>query len=77
MVFVFITMGKCWCGSPRKSMGKKIENFERDGCNAIRTSHNPPAPEFLDLCDKMGFLLWMNRSMNGNMEKKIWISSIL
>ncbi len=27
------------------------------GCNAIRTSHNPPAPELLDLCDKMGFLV--------------------
>ncbi len=27
------------------------------GVNAIRTSHNPPAPEFLDLCDRMGFLV--------------------
>ncbi len=27
------------------------------GCNAIRTSHNPPAPELLDLCDQMGFLV--------------------
>lgn len=27
------------------------------GCNAIRTSHNPASPEFLDLCDKMGFLV--------------------
>jgi len=27
------------------------------GVNAIRTSHNPPAPEFLSLCDKMGFLV--------------------
>ena len=27
------------------------------GCNAIRTSHNPPAPPFLDLCDEMGFLV--------------------
>jgi len=27
------------------------------GCNAIRTAHNPPAPELLDLCDKMGFLV--------------------
>ncbi len=27
------------------------------GCNAIRTAHNPPAPEFLDLCDRMGFLV--------------------
>lgn len=27
------------------------------GCNAIRTSHNPPAPELLELADKMGFLI--------------------
>jgi beta-galactosidase len=27
------------------------------GCNAIRTSHNPPVPELVDLCDKMGFLI--------------------
>ncbi|MCL2128425.1 MAG: DUF4982 domain-containing protein, partial [Treponema sp.] len=25
------------------------------GCNAVRTSHNPPAQEFLDLCDELGF----------------------
>jgi beta-galactosidase len=27
------------------------------GVNAIRTAHNPPAPEFLDLCDRMGLLV--------------------
>jgi beta-galactosidase len=27
------------------------------GINGIRTSHNPPAPELLDLCDKMGFIV--------------------
>ena len=27
------------------------------GCNAIRTSHNPPAPELLELCDRMGFVV--------------------
>jgi len=27
------------------------------GCNAIRTSHNPPAPEFLELADRMGILI--------------------
>jgi beta-galactosidase len=27
------------------------------GVNAIRTAHNPPAPEFLELCDRMGFLV--------------------
>ena len=27
------------------------------GVNAIRTAHTPPAPEFLDLCDRLGFLV--------------------
>jgi hypothetical protein len=27
------------------------------GNNALRTSHNPPAPEFLDMADRMGFLV--------------------
>lgn len=27
------------------------------GCNAIRCSHNPPDPQFLDLCDELGFLV--------------------
>ena len=27
------------------------------GVNAIRTAHNPPSPDFLDLCDRMGFLV--------------------
>ena len=27
------------------------------GCNAIRMAHNPPAPELLDLTDRMGFLV--------------------
>jgi len=33
------------------------------GCNAIRTAHNPPAPELLDLCDEMGFLV-MNEAFD-------------
>ena len=27
------------------------------GVNGIRTSHNPPAPELLELTDKMGFIV--------------------
>ena len=27
------------------------------GCNAVRTSHNPPAPELLDICDRIGLLV--------------------
>jgi len=28
------------------------------GCNALRTSHNPPAMEVLDLCDELGIVVW-------------------
>lgn len=36
---------------------RQIEILKEMGGNAIRTSHNPPAPELLDLCDKMGMLV--------------------
>jgi beta-galactosidase len=36
---------------------RQLQQLKAMGCNAIRTSHNPPAPELLDLCDKMGFLV--------------------
>ncbi|MBQ9462371.1 MAG: DUF4982 domain-containing protein [Bacteroidales bacterium] len=36
---------------------RRLLKLKELGCNAIRMSHNPPAPELLDLCDKMGFLV--------------------
>jgi beta-galactosidase len=36
---------------------RRMKVLKEMGCNAIRTSHNPVAPEFLDLCDRMGFLV--------------------
>ncbi len=36
---------------------RQLEILREMGCNAVRTSHNPPAPELLDLCDRMGFLV--------------------
>jgi len=42
---------------PEQSWIRRLQLLKDMGCNAIRTSHNPPAPEFLDLCDKMGFLV--------------------
>ncbi len=36
---------------------RQLEILKEMGVNAIRTAHNPPAPEFLDLCDRMGFLV--------------------
>lgn len=40
-----------------RGLQRQIEILKSFGCNAIRTSHNPPAPELLDLCDKMGMLV--------------------
>jgi beta-galactosidase len=39
------------------SMRHRMKLLQEMGCNAIRTSHNPPAPEMLDLADEMGFLV--------------------
>jgi beta-galactosidase len=52
---------------------RRLESLKAMGCNAIRASHNPPAPEFLDLCDRMGFLVmdesfdeWKSSKVRGN-----------
>jgi beta-galactosidase len=42
---------------PMRIWARRLELLKQTGVNAIRTSHNPPAPEFLALCDKMGFLV--------------------
>lgn len=36
---------------------RQLEILKGMGCNAVRTSHNPPAPQLLDLCDEMGFIV--------------------
>lgn len=40
-----------------RALQRQLEILKAMGCNAIRTSHNPPAPELLDLTDKMGFIV--------------------
>ncbi len=40
-----------------RALQRQLEMLAEMGVNAIRTSHNPPAPELLDLADKMGFLV--------------------
>lgn len=42
---------------PIKVWERRLQVLKEMGCNAIRGSHNPVAPEFLDLCDRMGFLV--------------------
>ncbi len=40
-----------------RAIERQLEILREMGCNGIRTSHNPPAPELLDLCDRMGFIV--------------------
>lgn len=39
------------------ALTRQLTILKSFGCNALRTSHNPPAPELLTLADKMGFLV--------------------
>jgi len=42
---------------PDKVLERRLRSMKDLGANAIRTSHNPPAPELLDLCDRLGLLV--------------------
>lgn len=41
----------------RRAIQRQLQILKGMGCNAIRTSHNPPDPALLDLCDRMGFVV--------------------
>jgi len=48
----------------------RIKRLLEMGCNAIRTAHNPPAPELLDICDRLGMMVmdenrWFDSSEEG------------
>jgi beta-galactosidase len=46
-----------------RAMERQLQILREMGVNAIRTAHNPPAPELLHLCDRMGFLV-MNETFD-------------
>ena len=43
--------------APARAMQRRLAALKAIGANAIRTAHYPPSPQFLDLCDRMGFLV--------------------
>ena len=53
-----------------RAAARQLEILREMGCNAIRTSHNPPAPELVDLCDKMGFLIMVEAFDTWRIRKK-------
>jgi len=42
---------------PDRADERRLEILKEYGCNAIRCAHNQPTPEFLDMCDRMGFVV--------------------
>ena len=42
---------------PEQVLERRLRLLKEIGVNAIRTSHNPPDPELLDLCDRLGFVV--------------------
>jgi beta-galactosidase len=59
---------------PEKEMARRLDILKEMGCNAIRTSHNPFAPEFLDLCDSKGFLVIDEAFDEWELPKKKWLA---
>lgn len=41
----------------KTAMERQLRLMQEMGCNAVRTSHNPPSPELLELADRMGILV--------------------
>jgi beta-galactosidase len=44
-------------GAPARAIQRRLAKLKQIGVNAIRTAHDPPNPDFLDLCDRMGILV--------------------
>lgn len=56
----------------------RIERLKEMGCNVYRTSHNPPTPELLDACDRLGMLvLDENRRFGTNAEPMGELQSLI
>jgi len=50
----FGALGAAWNAQAAR---RRLSLLKETGCNAIRMTHNAPAPQLLDLCDEMGFLV--------------------
>lgn len=43
----------------KSALRHQLQLLKEMGCDAIRTSHNMPAPELVELCDEMGFMMML------------------
>jgi beta-galactosidase len=66
--------GSLGAAVPQGAWERRLRTLAELGVNAIRTSHNPPAPEFLDLCDRLGLLVMDEAFDEFTPTKNKWVS---
>ncbi len=59
---------------PREVWKRRLNNLKELGCNAIRLSHNPQAPEVYELCDELGILVMDEAFDEWEFPKRKWIT---
>lgn len=52
-------LGSLGAAQNYRALERQVEILKSFGCNAIRTAHNPPAPNLLEICDRLGMLVWV------------------
>ncbi|MDD4970333.1 MAG: glycoside hydrolase family 2 TIM barrel-domain containing protein [Paludibacter sp.] len=50
-------LGSLGAAQNYRALERQVEVLKSFGCNAIRTSHNPPTPELLEICDRLGLIV--------------------
>lgn len=58
---------------PKEVWERRLIALKEVGCNALRMTHNPQAPELYDLCDKMGFLVMNEVFDEWEFAKRKWL----
>jgi len=59
---------------PREVWKRRLSTLKEMGCNAIRLSHNPQAPDVYELCDELGILVMDEAFDEWEFSKKKWLS---
>ena len=58
---------------PREVWKRRLLTLKEIGCNAVRTSHNPQAPDLYDLCDELGILVLNEAYDEWEFPKRKWL----
>ena len=59
---------------PREVWESRLKTLKEIGVNAIRTSHNPQAPDFYELCDELGLLVLNEAYDEWEFPKRKWMT---